>query len=50
MAWLVYLHGGKLVLLLKVTVDVDNIKLDNDVMMINSKFHNRRLTKAHSKT
>jgi len=32
--WLVYLHGGKLVLLPKVTVDVDNIKLDNDVMTI----------------
>jgi len=32
--WLVYLHGGKLDLLPKVTVDVDNIKLDNDVMTI----------------
>jgi len=32
LAWLVYLHGGKLVLLPMVTVDVDNIKLDNDVM------------------
>ena len=34
MSWLIYLHGGKLDLLLKVTVDVDDIKLDNDVMMI----------------
>jgi len=33
-AQLVYLHGGKLVLLPKVTVDVDNTKLDNDVMTI----------------
>ena len=33
-AWHVYLHGGKLVLLPKVTLDVDSIKLDNDIMTI----------------
>ena len=32
--WLVYLHGGKLVLIPKVTVDVGNIELDNVVMTI----------------
>jgi len=38
-AWVVYLHGGKLFLLPKVTVDVDNIKLDNDVMTIRRILH-----------
>jgi len=38
-AWFVYLHRGKLVLLPKLTVDVDNIKLDNDVMTIRRILH-----------